>query len=129
MDNLMGKIQEMLSDEESMKQISELAQMFSSSDNNDDTKKNEPSVSENNGGGLLDNLSGLDMGDFDFTKILKVQEIMNKASNDKNAEFLLALKPLLREERQSKVDKAVKMLKLFAVWTVLKDSGLLSDFF
>lgn len=129
MDNLMGKIQEMLSDEESMKQISELAQMFSSSDNNNDTKKNEPSVSENNGGGLLDNLSGLDMGDFDFTKILKVQEIMNKASNDKNAEFLLALKPLLREERQSKVDKAVKMLKLFAVWTVLKDSGLLSDFF
>lgn len=33
MDDLMGKIQEMLSDEESMKQISELAQMFSSSDN------------------------------------------------------------------------------------------------
>lgn len=128
MDDLMGKIQEMLSDEESMKQISELAQMFSSSDNND-TKKSEPSVSENDGGGLLGGLSGLDMGDFDFTKILKVQEIMSKASNDKNAEFLLALKPLLREERQSKVDKAVKMLKLFAVWTVLKDSGLLSDFF
>ena len=42
---------------------------------------------------------------------------------------LLALKPLLREERQSKVDKAVKMLKLFTVWTVLKDSGLLNDLF
>ena len=51
------------------------------------------------------------------------------SNNDKNAEFLLALKPLLREERQSKVDKAVKMLKLFTVWTVLKDSGLLNDLF
>ena len=128
MDNFMDKIQEMLSDEESMKQISELAQMFSSSDNNNDTVKSEASGSENNGGELLSGISGLDMGGFDFTKILKVQEIMNKASNDKNAEFLLALKPLLREERQSKVDKAVKMLKLFAVWSVIKDSGLLSDF-
>lgn len=126
MDDLMGKIQEMLSDEESMKQISELAQMFSSSDNTETKSSAASSKPDNDGGGLP---GGFDMGDFDFTKILKVQEIMNKASNDKNAEFLLALKPLLREERQQKVDKAVKMLKLFTVWTVLKDSGMLNDLF
>lgn len=129
MDDLMGKIQEMLSDEESMKQISELAQMFSSSDNTETKSSESPSKPDNNRNGLPGGIAGLGMGDFDFTKILKVQEIMNKASNDKNAEFLLALKPLLREERQSKVDKAVKMLKLFTVWTVLKDSGLLNDLF
>ena len=123
MDDLMGKIQEMLSDEESMKQISELAQMFSSSDNTETKSSESPSKPDNNGNGLPGGIAGLGMGDFDFTKILKVQEIMNKASNDKNAEFLL------REERQSKVDKAVKMLKLFTVWTVLKDSGLLNDLF
>lgn len=129
MDDLMGKIQEMLSDEESMKQISELAQMFSSSDNNDTKSSETTSKPDNTAAGLPGGIAGLGMGDFDFTKILKVQEIMNKASNDKNAEFLLALKPLLREERQQKVDKAVKMLKLFAVWTVLKDSGMLNDLF
>ena len=129
MDDLMGKIQEMLSDEESMKQISELAQMFSSSDNTETKSSESPSKPDNAVSGLPGGIAGLGMGDFDFTKILKVQEIMNKASNDKNAEFLLALKPLLREERQSKVDKAVKMLKLFTVWTVLKDSGLLNDLF
>ncbi|WP_337403737.1 hypothetical protein [Porcipelethomonas sp.] len=129
MDDLMGKIQEMLSDEESMKQISELAQMFSSSDNTETKSSESQSKPDNNGNGLPGGIAGFGMGDFDFTKILKVQEIMNKASNDKNAEFLLALKPLLREERQSKVDKAVKMLKLFTVWTVLKDSGLLNDLF
>lgn len=128
MDDLMGKFHEILSDEESMKQISELAQMFSSSDSSD-AKNNEAPESGNAGGKQSGGIPGFDMGDFDFTKILKVQEIMQKASNDKNAELLLALKPLLREERQAKVDKAVKMLKLFAVWTVLKDSGLLNDFF
>lgn len=103
--------------------------MFSSSDNTETKSSESPSKPDNNANGLPGGIAGLGMGDFDFTKILKVQEIMNKASNDKNAEFLLALKPLLREERQSKVDKAVKMLKLFTVWTVLKDSGLLNDLF
>ena len=126
MDDLMGKIQEMLSDEESMKQISELAQMFSSSDNTKTKSSESPSKPDNARSELPGSIG---MGDFDFTKILKVKEIMHNASHDKNAEFLLALKPLLREERQSKVDKAVKMLKLFTVWTVLKDSGLLNDLF
>jgi hypothetical protein len=127
MDDLMGKIQEMLSDEESVKQLGELAQMFSSSGNNEKQENvNEKKPVQNN---VPDSDSGFDMGDFDFTKILKVQEIMSQATNDKSAELLLALRPLLKEEKQAKVDKAVKMLKLFAVWTILKDSGLLNDIF
>ncbi len=47
MDDLMGKIQEMLSDEESMKQISELAQMFSSSDNTETKSSESPSKPDN----------------------------------------------------------------------------------
>ena len=50
----MGKIQEMLSDEESMKQISELAQMFSSSDNTETKSSESPSKPDNNGNGLPD---------------------------------------------------------------------------
>ncbi|MGN1481974.1 hypothetical protein [Porcipelethomonas sp.] len=125
-DDLMGKIQEMLSDEESMKQLSDLAKMFSSPENSEQ-KESESSGSENDNHQSADLSGDFGLGDFDFTKILKVQEIMSKASNDKSAELLLALKPLLREERRARVDKAVKILKLFAVWTVLKDSGLLND--
>ena len=124
-DDMMGKIQEMLSDEESMKQLSELAKMFSSSEN-DNNNHNKEMAEEKSEAAFPSGDFGL--GDIDITKLFKVQEIMSKASNDKSAELLLALKPLLREERQAKVDKAVKILKLFAVWTVLKDSGLLSDF-
>ena len=124
-DDMMGKIQEMLSDEESMKQLSELAKMFSSSEN-DNNNQNKEMAEEKSEAAFPSGDFGL--GDIDITKLFKVQEIMSKASNAKSAELLLALKPLLREERRAKVDKAVKILKLFAVWTVLKDSGLLSDF-
>ena len=51
----------------------------------------------------------------------------NFSQNDKNTELLMALKPHLREERQIKVDKAVKMLKLMTVWNTAKESGLLND--
>lgn len=124
MDDLMGKIQEVLSDEESMKQLSELASsLFSSSDDENTGQENESvreeKREEDSGGGM----------DFDFSKLLMMGQVMNSVSNDKNTELLIALKPLLREERQAKVDKAVKMLKLFAVWSVLKESGMLNDLF
>lgn len=124
MDDLMGKIQEVLSDEESMKQLTELASSLFSSSEGEGAGEESESVKEDkkeedSGGGM----------DFDFSKLLMMGQIMNSVSNDKNAELLIALKPLLKEERQAKVDKAVKMLKLFAVFNVLKESGMLNDIF
>lgn len=120
MEDMSAKIQEILSDKESMKQLNELAQMFSSAENNtSEETDNSACQSENSSGG---------MPDFDFSILFKLQDIMNKTSDDKAAGFLLALKPLLKEERQQKVENAVKMLKLFAVWEILKDSGILKDF-
>lgn len=117
MDDTFSKIGELLSDEESVKQLSELAQMFMgemSSENGDDNAEEKESSS-----GRIP---------FDFSKLTKIQGIMGAMNgSDKNTELLLALKPHLKEEKQERVDKAVKMLKLLAVWNVLKDSGLLSD--
>ncbi len=124
MDDLMGKNQEGLSDEESMKQLTELASSLLSSSEGEGTGTERESTGEekkedDSGGGT----------DFDFSKLLMMGQVMNSVSGDKNAELLLALKPLLKEERQAKVDKAVKMLKLFAVFNVLKESGMLNDIF
>ena len=128
MDNLMDKIGELLSDEESMKQISELAQMFMSSvpdesNENADSKEEagESSEKSSESGGIFDN--------FDFSMLTKLQDIMGAVpQKDKNTDLLLALKPHLKEERQQKIDKAIKIMKLLAVWKVLKDSGMLKDF-
>ncbi|MDE6424656.1 MAG: hypothetical protein K2K89_00735, partial [Ruminococcus sp.] len=64
----------------------------------------------------------------DISKIMQITEIMgNISQNDRNTELLMALKPHLKEERQIKVEKAVKMLKMMTVWSAARESGLLND--
>ena len=45
--------------------------------------------------------------------------------HDKNVDLLLALRPLMKEENQVKIDRLIKIFKLFAVYPLLKESGLL----
>lgn len=127
MDDIMNKLGEILSDPESVKQITELAQMFMSETT--DNKNSSPENSENgddkndseNSGGLF---SGIDL-----SSIMKIQEIMGAVSGkDKNSELLLALKPHLSPEKQKKADKAIKLIKLLTIWNFIKDSGILKDF-
>lgn len=126
MDDVFGKIGELLSDEESVKQLSELAQMF----------MGEASSEAYNNGSAEDGESGAQnesvspFGSFDLGALMKIQSLMGAMNQpDKNSELLLALKPHLKEEKREKVDKAVKLLKIIAVWNVIKDSGLLKDLF
>ncbi len=74
------------------------------------------------GGGLFD---GLDMET--LMKIMSVLGNINK--HDDNERFLLALKPLLREENRPKIDSALKFLKISALFPLLRDSGILGKLF
>ena len=116
MEDMSKKIQEILNDEESMRQINELAQMFSSDDEGEGSTEASDSTAD----------SGLN---FDPSKLLMLQSIMSGANGGKNTELLLALKPLLKDERRAKVDKAVKILKLISAVELLKESGMLGDIF
>ena len=123
MDDVMGKISELLSDEESMKQLSELVQMMMSDE--DQSKEDSYEHSEED----VDSSGGGDSAS-DLSSIFKLTGLMSAFSqSDKNSELLLALKAHLKEEKQKRVDKAVKILKLIAVWNVAKESGLLEDLF
>lgn len=73
--------------------------------------------SEEQDGGLF---SGLDPEM--LLKMLSLFETFNQPSD--NERFLLALKPLLREENRPKIDSAMRLLKLFSLLPVLKESGL-----
>lgn len=128
MDDIMNKINKILSDPESIKQISELAQMFMSETGNNNKSSNASDSNPDNSENSSDSDSGAFSG-LDFSKLIKIQEIIGAVSgNDKNAELLLALKPHLSPERQKKADKAIKLLKLLTVWNIIKDSGMLKDF-
>ncbi len=112
MDDIMGKLGELLSDKESVKQISELAQMMmNGTAEGEGTEENAASE-----------------GVPDLSAVMKLSELAGALSkSDANTELLIALKPHLREERQRKVDKAIKLLKLLAVWNLAKENGLLNE--
>ena len=88
-----------------------------SPDDGGDSEDSEYSGRSGEQGGLFDGLN-MDM----LMKLMSLFGSMNQ--QDDNERFLLALKPLLREEKRCKVDPAVKMLKLFALLPILKESGL-----
>lgn len=110
MDDMTEKIQSILSDEESMQQIKELAAMLGVSPDDSAANASPPPFSSS---------------DLDPAVLLKLSAAFN--SDDKYCSLLYALKPLLSEERQLKADRAIKMLRLYNVYTVLKNSGMLND--
>lgn len=57
-----------------------------------------------------------------LVRMLGLFESLNQP--DDNERFLLALKPLLREENRSKIDSALRLLKLFTLLPYIRESGL-----
>ena len=86
-------------------------------DNDDDKNGNRNSAKSEQSEGLF---SGLDPEM--LFRMLSLFEMLNQP--DDNERFLLALKPLLREENRRKIDSAIRLLKLFTVLPVIKDSGI-----
>ncbi len=120
LDDIAEKIQSLLDDEESMRQITELAAMLSGGelsggDPADDTSGSAPEGSSADSGGL-----GFDP--------MAVMRLLGAASaGDSNIELLKALRPHLSEERQKKLDKAQKLLRLYNVFSAMRESGMLND--
>lgn len=115
MDDLFGKMQSVMSDPESMKQLKELAELLG---NDEDETASEQTASEED--------SSEDTG-FDIGKLIELSSLLGNSGNSEDAALLLALKPHLKEERRKKVDKAVKLLRMLDMWEKLKDTGLLKD--
>lgn len=110
----MSRITDILKDEESLRQLSELVEMLKSGDTGEVC--GEQAAPENTG----------DMPDMELMmKLSGLAGAMN--SSDKNTELLLALRPHLRVEKQRRLDKAVKMLKLLSVYDAAKESGLINN--
>lgn len=100
-----------------MENIEELLRVLSQ-----DAPEEQKEPSQEQSGGLFDAL--------DPEMLIGLMGLFEKMnSQDDNERFLLALKPLLREENRTKVDTAVRFLKLYALLPMLKDSGILNSLF
>lgn len=110
----MNRINDILKDEESLRQLSELAEMLRTGDVQEECTE---SVND------AEPLNMPDMGM--MLKISSLAGAMN--TQDKNTELLMALRPHLSYNSQQRLDKAVKLLKLIAVYEAAKESGMLNN--
>ena len=154
MDDLMAKLQEILSSSEGQENLRQLAGMLGQNNSqngqldlsaissllgqsggNGEGRRGDPPEkadgqrsSGTESGGL--NLDGLDLGGIDIASLIRVQNILkNIKHDDKNTALIRALRPHLKEERQHRVDEALKLMQLISVLPALRESGLLSKFF
>ncbi len=134
MNDISEKIQELLSDEESMKKIQQLYQMISQESSNDKQPSHEEcddGCYENSDSSCFtDDSQCEDMNfGFDFDMLFKLQELFGNTGENKNTALITALKPYLSVEKQEKADKAIKIMNMLDAVEILKDSGILGDIF
>jgi hypothetical protein len=141
MDDLMNKLSEVLNDPQSMRQISQLASALSETANesaaeNQSSEQKSPDISSmlsalmNQPSSPAANSAptppAAESNQPDLGKLMQIGGIISKsAANDKNVALLMALRPLLKEENQVKIDKLVKIFRLMAAYPLIRDSGLL----
>ena len=110
MEDLADKLSGILNDPESMAQVKAMAEsLFSGGENPLAGMGSNPSPAE-------------DIPD--VGSIMRVVNLLKNQQADNRSGLLMALKPHLSSERQLRVDKAVKILKLVSLMPILKEQGL-----
>ena len=101
------KLNAILSDPESMAQIMQLAQSFSS------PASEEPTQTDTADAGFFSALGGIDPTL--ISKLLPLLQEYGKGQSSETARLLSALQPFLKEERQAKIDKALQLARMMQV--------------
>ena len=101
MDDLSARISSLLSDPDSMERIRSMAESVLGSDTAE-----KPQA---------------DVGDIDFARLLPMIGRLKNKRSDKRTELLMALRPHLSEERQKRVDNAIKILRVIEMLPLLQE--------
>lgn len=120
MDELADKMAEILNNPEIMKQIQGLTGLLGNSDKQDNSNSKEESTKEQVGESPF---SGIPPDT--LNAVLKMAPMLSSLnSEDKYTKFLFALRPLLSEPRQKKLDEASKIMKFIKIIPMLKQQGI-----
>lgn len=140
MDDLTGKISEILNDPQAMEQVNALAGMLGMSGNAPPSgtpapKEPPPAATPLGALGNLGALGSL-LGnnppaapalDNDMAQtMMKILPLLGSIQQeDDNTRLLRALRPLLSEERRHKLDEAAKIMQMLKLLPLLKSQGIL----
>lgn len=121
MDDLNQKISEVLSDPESMKQLTELASMLGAQPGvHNEEPSPKPPMPDLSALGSLGSLGGSDLG-----MLTRLMPMLSSVSRqDDTTRLLSAIRPFLSEERKLKLDEANKLLRMMKLLPLLKDFKL-----
>lgn len=126
MEDYSKMLQDLLQTEEGQQGFAQVMSMLNNGGSGE--SEDQENSSDEDGGDTSSDSSILGDLPFDPSMLFGIQNLLSSMpKEDTNTNFLVSLKPLLREEKQKKVDEAVKMMKLFSMIPILKQSGLLSQ--
>ena len=108
MSDFEDKLNAILSNPESMAQIMQLAQSFTSPASEETTQTDSAETGFFSAFG-----DGIDPGL--ISKLLPLFQEYGKSQNSDTARLLTALQPFLKEERQAKIDKALQLARVMQV--------------
>ena len=117
MSDISSQINSILSDPDMMRQISEIGSMLAGQNNSPPPQDSPP---------LLPKPQPPDMlGADGLQTVMKIMPILNRLKQDDDTTKLLrAIKPFLSEERQKKLEEAIKIIRIINILPLLKNSGL-----
>ena len=123
MDDLSAAIRDLLQDPQSMAQIQNLAQSLGLNDQSPAGTNTQNPLQA-----LLPAVSQPQNTDPMLSMLMRAAPLLSKANEEDDASRLLtALRPLLSEPRQKKLDDAGRILKLLHLLPLLRESGLLQN--
>ncbi|MGN0517686.1 MAG: hypothetical protein ACI4II_03050 [Acutalibacteraceae bacterium] len=113
MDDIAGKLSQLLTDPEIMNMVKGISLSLPASDKQEEAQSNKASDTS-------DNI------DFDFMdKIIKIMPIISSLSNDDETTRLLkALRPFLSHDKQKRLDSAITLVRLMRILPLIKEIGL-----
>lgn len=122
MDDLNAKINELLSDPNSLEQLKGLGEMLGI---NTSTDMVHSKKKQNQSNDISSMLSPDMMGA--VTKLMPMLTSLNK--EDDTTRLLNALRPFLSDERKQKLDTASKLIKMMKLLPMIKDTKILDSLF
>lgn len=119
------QIQNMMNSDDGQAKLNNIINAFMSSENDNTSAAGEGGASfgSDNLGGFGD-LNQMDM----MIKLGSIMSSIKSQQTGRSAQLLYAIKPYLRESRQSKTDGAIKIMGMVKAFAAIKDSGINFDF-
>ena len=92
--------------------------------NNSTTSNNSNKTNYSTDDSTQNDTSSFNLNNLDINTFLKLNSIMSKmnSKDNPNAKLLLALKPYLKDDKQTKLDQYIQLLNMSSIIEIFKDT-------